>query len=245
MRTELLLQANGLMRGYLLRRQIDAVKLTYQLVPADSVALLTEQWESRTGLTELSPQVDSTIREYLCVKTYLDALDAFQDWFTRFHHSKPKKAAAGSTGRVANSSTQVSFTDNLLKEQQNRQHQTELTRWQAAVESLTQSAVDKLYNVLLFPNGGWMADSTPIEEEDTPRQLQLALLRQSCIPHAALLLCNVLTSTKRFEECLELANVMASEQQSLYKVCSSEQLVQLNKHLRQAFVKVIDSSSAI
>ena len=78
MRSELLVQANTLMRGYLLRRQIEAVKLTYKLIPADSISLLSDQWETRTGLKELPPEIESSIREYLCVKAYLDALDSFQ-----------------------------------------------------------------------------------------------------------------------------------------------------------------------
>lgn len=243
MRSELLIQANSLMRGYLLRRQIEAVKLTFQIIPADTVSVLTDHWESRTGLTDLPPEVESAVREYLCVKTYIDALDAFQEWFTRFHHSKPKKAEIGQQHRGA-ASTQLSFTENLLKEQHQKQHQAEILRWQAAVDSLTQTAIDKLYNVLLFPDGGWMNDSVSYEDENTPRKQQQHLLRQTCIPHAALLLCNILTSTHRYSQCLELANVVASEQQSLFKVCSAEQLAQLIKHLRQAYVHVLDSGES-
>ena len=34
-------------------------------------------------------------------------------------------------------------------------------------------------------------------------------------------------------------------QQELYSVCSAEQLAQITKHLRQAYVKVLDSGIAI
>ena len=147
------------MRGYLLRRQIEAVKSTYQLIPPDTIALLSDQWESRTGLKELPPDVESSIREYLCVKTYLDALDSFQEWFSRFHHSQPKRSTVQQQRDTFRSGvSQMSFTENLLQEQHDKQHKVELQRWQAAVESLSQSAVDQLYNVLLFPDGGWMAD---------------------------------------------------------------------------------------
>jgi len=238
MRSELLAQANTLMRGYLLRRQIEAVKLTYQLIPADSIALLSDQWESRTGLRELPPDVESSIREYLCVKTYLDALDSFQEWFSRFHNSKPKRAAVQHRENFRAGSSQLSFTENLLQEQHDKQHKVELQRWQVAVESLSQSAVDRLYNVLLFPDGGWMADN--YEPHTTSRYHQQQLLRQTCIPHAALLLSNVLSSTCQYSRCLELANVIAAEHQALYQVCSAEQLSQLTKHFRQAYVKVLD-----
>lgn len=244
MRSQLLIQANTLMRGYLLRRQIEAVKLTFQYTPPDTLSVLTETWESRTGLTDLPADVEAAVREYLCIKTYIDALDAFQEWFTRFHHSRPKKSEASYQHQRGGASTQLSFTENLLKEQHHKQHQAELQRWQAAVDSLTQSAIDKLYNVLLFPDGGWMSDSISFEDENSPRQQQLKLLRQTCIPHAALLLCNALTSTNRYSQCLELANVLASEQQALYKVCSAEQLAQLIKHLRQAYVRVLDAGES-
>ena len=244
MRSDLLVEANYLMRGFLLRRQIEAVKATFNAVPMDTVSLLSEQWESRTGLTELPDDLQSAVREYICVKTYLDALDAFQEWFTRFHHSKPKKSAVQQQQQqqqqqrdMSRHSTQLSFTDNLLKEQQNKQHQAELQRWKAAVESLTKSSIDKLYNVLLFPDGGWMSD--PLEGDET-RQHQLQLLRQTCVPHAALLLSNVLSSTQQFAQCLELANVIASQEQALYKVCSAEQLSQLIKQIRQAYIQVLD-----
>nr|SVE72157.1 EOG090X01MR [Daphnia similis] len=240
MRSQLLIQANTLMRGYLLRRQIEAVKLTFKLIPPDTLKILSELWESRTGLTDLPTEVAAATREYLSIQAYIDALDAFQEWFTRFHHSKPKKTEASVQQQRGGASAQLSFTENLLKEQHLKQHQVEMLRWQAAVDSLTETAIDKLYNVLLFPDGGWMGDSVQFEDEDTPRQQQQQLLRQSCIPHAALLLCNVLTSTHRHSQCLELANVVASEQQSLYKVCSAEQLAQLTKQLRQAYVKLLD-----
>ena len=77
MRSELLIQANNLMRSYLLRHQIDAVKFTFQLVPSDTLSVLSEHWESRTGLTDLPADVEVSICEYLCVKTYIDAFDAF------------------------------------------------------------------------------------------------------------------------------------------------------------------------
>ena len=121
MRSQLLIQANTLMRGYLLRRQIEAVKLTFQLTPPDTVAVITELWESRTGLTELPTEVEAAVREYLCIQTYIDALDAFQEWFTRFHHSKPKKMEASQQQR-GGASSQLSFTENLLKEQHLKQH---------------------------------------------------------------------------------------------------------------------------
>ena len=244
MRSELLVEANTLMRGFLLRRQIEAVKSTFQIIPMDTISILSDQWEARTGLTDLPPEVQSSIREYVCVKAYLDALDAFNDWFTRFHHSKPKKTAIQQPQRdLMRQNAQLSFTENLLKEQQNKQHQAEMQRWRSAVESLTQVAVDKLYNVLLFPDGGWMVDINQLqdqEEEIGSRLHQLQLLRQTCVPHAALLLSNVLFSTQQYDKCLELVKVIAAEPQALHKVCSTEQLSQLIKHIRQAYVQVLD-----
>ena len=78
------------------------------------------------------------------------------------------------------------------------------------------------------------------EEEDDLRHEQLELLRKTCVPHSALILCNVLTSMQQYGQCLELANVIAADSQALYKVFTSEQLSQITAHLRRAYVKVLD-----
>ena len=150
MRSELLIQANNLMRSYLLRRQIDAVKLTFQLGTdgtSDTLSVLSEHWDSRTGLTDLPADVEVSIREYLCVKTYIDAFDAFNCF-------KPKNLSTllAIQQRVC-SSRQLNFTKNLLKEQQRKQHENELQRWQAAVQSLTQSAIVVCFSLM---EDGWL-----------------------------------------------------------------------------------------
>ena len=103
----------------------------------------------------------------------------WQEWFSRFHNSKPKRAAVQHRENFRAGSSQLSFTENLLQEQHDKQHKVELQRWQVAVESLSQSAVDRLYNVLLFPDGGWMADN--YEPHTTSRFIFIYSLEFACL----------------------------------------------------------------
>eukprot|EP00061_Rhincodon_typus_P017984 g46948.t1 len=54
-------------------------------------------------------------------------------------------------------------------------------------------------------------------EEDAERSHQLNLLRQLCLPMMCFLLHTVLHSTKQYQQCLKLADIVASEQHKLYQ----------------------------
>ena len=82
-----------------------------------------------------------------------------------------------------------------------------------------QVTVERVYNVLLFPEGGWMIDQRlDGEEGDSTRSHQLLLLRQLCIPLLCFLVQSVLHSTGQYKQCLQLADLLASEQYKLYEV---------------------------
>lgn len=55
-------------------------------------------------------------------------------------------------------------------------------------------------------------------EEDVERKHQLKLLRQLCLPAMCFLLHTVLHSTKQYQQCLKLADVISSEQHKIYQV---------------------------
>lgn len=80
-----------------------------------------------------------------------------------------------------------------------------------------------LFNVLLFPDGGWLVDSNNNNDEScTPeeaaREHQMEKLRELCIPKVTLLLHSVMTEMNEHAECIQLADILASEQYQLYKV---------------------------
>lgn len=108
-----------------------------------------------------------------------------------------------------------------------------------------QAVKQLLFNVLLFPDGGWLVDSSTdkiTEDESTPemplRMHQLNRLRNLCIPKVTLLLLTVMSDMNEHAECVELADTLASEQHQILGVFSKEAT-------REVFHKICESSLAL
>ncbi len=78
---EALKQANALMRSFLIMRKVDATKETFLKLPQDIIDIVFKQWRLKTGKSELTPEDDNAVKEYLCHKAYIQANDAFSDWY--------------------------------------------------------------------------------------------------------------------------------------------------------------------
>ena len=68
-----------------------------------------------------------------------------------------------------------------------------------------------IFNPLVVPDS---QDGAP----DNMRTHQMELLRQLCLPTLCNLLHKLLHTTERYKECLQLADLVASEDHQLYKV---------------------------
>ncbi len=77
---EALKQANALMRSFLIMRKVDATKETFLKLPQDIIDIVFKQWRLKTGKSELTPEDDNAVKEYLCHKAYIQANDAFSEW---------------------------------------------------------------------------------------------------------------------------------------------------------------------
>ena len=55
-------------------------------------------------------------------------------------------------------------------------------------------------------------------DEDERRRHQMLQLRRHCLPPLCLLLHQVLHTTKRYKECVQIADCVTDEQHQLYKV---------------------------
>lgn len=92
-----------------------------------------------------------------------------------------------------------------------------------------QAVKQLLFNVLLFPDGGWLIDSknnngeSCISESEL-REHQLEKLRELCIPKVTLLLHSVMSEMNEHDGCIQLADILASEQHQLYKVCINSKI---------------------
>ncbi|NXU32949.1 NU107 protein, partial [Thalassarche chlororhynchos] len=68
----------------------------------------------------------------------------------------------------------------------------------------------------------------------------MILLRKLCLPMMCFLLHTVLHSTGQYQECLRLADTVASERHKLYTVFSKEELRKLLQKLRESSLMLLD-----
>jgi hypothetical protein len=60
------------------------------------------------------------VREYICLRAYVAAKDAFSDWFSHFHKAKPQQAAAASSA--------ASFSSRVAHLEREKIHEREMER---------------------------------------------------------------------------------------------------------------------
>lgn len=191
---EAIIQCNALISYFLTLNKVDAAKAAFAKIPLSAIdGLLSIPDE------EMPESTQTCVREHLCYKAYLDAHESFNDWFKYFHHSRPVLPPALPEN--------ASFTEKVAHEHRVSQHKAESDRWKLTLSHLTKTVKTKLYNVLLFPDGGWL--------NNIDNSLHL---RATCIPEIVLLLSSVLSESKEHTECIQLADILASEKYQLYKV---------------------------
>ncbi|EDW77928.1 uncharacterized protein Dwil_GK24746 [Drosophila willistoni] len=225
-RAELLWQANAMMRQYLATSKTECVREVFRLIPSDVVTHLVNNYGS---MDNLPAREECSLKEYLCFKVYLTGIDSFNEW-TRLHQNPPQKPGAGVGGIAA----QDNFTERMASEHKEQTYRNEFARWQVKLQEQSKQTLDSLYNVLLFPEKGWLVDPfIPKEPEDVAilnwqhRQIQMEKLRSVCLPEIALLLLEVMSKSNDFAGCVRLADEIASEQRQLYKVYTKHRMAEL------------------
>ncbi|XP_014468267.1 PREDICTED: nuclear pore complex protein Nup107 [Dinoponera quadriceps] len=238
-REEALWQTNALIRYFLTKEKIDAARKAFNKIPSDSIESVVAEYPSMectlmnaTMTNNLSRKAASSIREYLCYKTYLDAQEGFGEWFSHYHHGKPMP--------LEELPVYATFTEKVAYDHRKTQYNMELERWKCTMQHHTKAVKQLLFNVLLFPDGGWLVDSKgsndePCTSEDELRDHQLEKLRELCIPKITLLLHSVMSEMNEHANCIQLADILASEQHQLYKMFSKGRL-------REVFKKICESS---
>ncbi|KAB7494674.1 Nuclear pore complex protein [Armadillidium nasatum] len=277
-RPEALRQANAIIRQFLISRKVSAAKVLFQKIPSDTIDVIIKLQEAKTGSTELPTYYENRIREYLCYKTFLDAQEAFTDWFDHYHQKKPVPPKKPKSG--------CSFQEQLAYDHNLQVYNSDYDRWKNTMDLITKKASERLYNVLLFPDGGWLNDMTPLptegeqNEDDTEmgedtsfwkrleegksldlgpeddilleflepqvcsrepsRAHQLTALRSVFIPQATSLLQTILHCTENYKECVQLADLIASEQHSLYKCFGSGEMQRFLYKMQDTCKELLD-----
>uniref|UniRef100_A0A4W5KF70 Nuclear pore complex protein n=1 Tax=Hucho hucho TaxID=62062 RepID=A0A4W5KF70_9TELE len=229
-RAEALKQSNAIMRKFLACKKHHAAKVVFGKVPEDSMREIYRQWEELGLDTPLPAEDENAIREHLCVRAYLEAHEAFNEWF---HHmnSPPQKPSLPA---------QAKFTEKVAYEMKENEYQLEHDSWTGRLEALTEDVKERIYNVLLFVDGGWMVDVREDTEEDPERGHQMVLLRRLCLPMMSFLLQTVLQRTQRHQESLRLADIIASDQHRLYEVFSKDELRKFLQKMRESSLLLLD-----
>ncbi|XP_069844477.1 nuclear pore complex protein Nup107 isoform X2 [Dipodomys merriami] len=229
-RAEALKQGNAIMRKFLASKKHEAAKEVFVKIPQDSIAEIYNQWEEQGMESPLPAEDDNAIREHLCIRAYLEAHETFNEWFKHMN-SAPQKPTVIS---------QPSFTEKVAFEHKEKKYEMDYGIWKGHLDALTADVKEKMYNVLLFVDGGWMVDVREDAEEDHERTHQMVLLRKLCLPMMCFLLHTILHSTGQYQECLQLADMVSSERHKLYLVFSKEELKKLLQKLRESSLMLLD-----
>ncbi|XP_077992386.1 nuclear pore complex protein Nup107-like [Glandiceps talaboti] len=231
-RAEALKQSNAVMRTFLATKKYKAARQVFNKMPKDSIDVILKNWQAKGDSAQLPAKDDNAIKEHICIKAYLNAHDAFNDWFAQYHNTAPPKPVLPPS---------ATFQERVKHEHDFKQYEYELERWQYQLMNQSKVVVDHIHNVLLFPDGGWMVDQKDDEDLDDGREYQMVLLRQLCIPTLCFLLHSVLHKTKQYTEAVQIADIIASERHQLYKVFKQEELQRLLQMIRDSSLQLLDN----
>nr|XP_040136272.1 nuclear pore complex protein Nup107 isoform X1 [Ictidomys tridecemlineatus] len=229
-RAEALKQGNAIMRKFLASKKHEAAKEVFVKIPQDSIAEIYNQWEEQGMESPLPAEDDNAIREHLCIRAYLEAHETFNEWFKHMNSTPQKPTLI----------PQPTFTEKVAYEHKEKKYEMDYGIWKGHLDALTADVKEKMYNVLLFVDGGWMVDVREDAEEDHERTHQMVLLRKLCLPMLCFLLHTILHSTGQYQECLQLADMVSSERHKLYLVFSKEELRKLLQKLRESSLMLLD-----
>ncbi|XP_059153003.1 nuclear pore complex protein Nup107-like [Physella acuta] len=232
-RSEAVKQANAMMRTFIAVKKHAAARQVFEKLPSDTIDVILRSWYTRTSSSELPANVNNAIREYMCMKAYLDAVESFNDWFSLYHQGQPVKPSGVEGG---------SFTDRVAFDHRMKQYQQEYERWMHNLQVQTRTTRDRIYNVLLFTDGGWLVDTWQDEDADVSRQEQMSRLRKLHLPALCLNLHKVLDSSQMYVEAVQLADIIASEQHQLYKEFDKESLQHILTQIMKSAHSLLDDN---
>ncbi|XP_076015971.1 nuclear pore complex protein Nup107 [Genypterus blacodes] len=229
-RAESLKQSNAIMRKFLALQKHDAAKAVFSKVPEDSMREIYRHWAELGQAMPLPAEDENAIREHLCIRAYLEAHEAFTDWFSHSSSTPQKPAAA----------PEAKFTERVANEMREKEYQASLSSWSCRLDVLTEDVKERIYNVLLFVDGGWMVDNRQDSEQDSERSHQMTALRSLCLPRLTFLLLSVLQNSSRHQEALRLADIISDEQHRLYQVFAKDELRRFLQKLRESSLCLLD-----
>ncbi|KAI5711502.1 hypothetical protein M8J75_000876 [Diaphorina citri] len=230
-RADALWKTNEFVRLFVLQDKLEAAKMALGKISEDTINSLCDGGDVTSHTSRSWSRNASSIREYLCHKTYLAAEEAFNEWFHYYNSTKPRGPPE--------INEDAAYSERVLHESRLQQYEEVVAEWTSKLKLYSKTTKSKLYNVLLFPDGGWMVDQ--FEPEDSDRQKQLQSLRKSVIPKVVSLLYSLLSTMEEHTEILNIADILVSEQNQLYKVYSQSELEDLLNKFADSSTELLKS----
>lgn len=232
---ELLWQANSMIRTFMAQNKIEGVRQAYNMVPETTLKNIISYFGSKDDL----PYKEAcSIKEFLCHQTYLKAIDSYNDWVHNFYNLKPKEP------KLTNNK---SFTEKFSAEHKEQTYKADLERWNIKMVQQTKLTESFLYNVILFPEKGWLIDpetDKEIEEvgkEEWENRLnQMENLRKIYIPEIILLIHKILSNMCDHKKCIQLVDQLADENRKLYTVYSKQKLSELMGRIAESSLALMN-----
>lgn len=240
-RSELLWQANAFIRYYLAERKQNCVRKAFDYIPKDSIQVIVNIFGSESD-SELPHKIDCSIKEYLSYEAYLAAMDSYNDWVHLFHN-KPERPQR-------NAKSNTNFIEKKAFDHKESAYHAELERWNENLKSQVKITKDHLYNILLFPENGWLQDpENPQKVADDQiqmwhnRNIQLDNLRKIYIPEIILLLQNVLHLSGEYRECIAMANEIVDENRQIYSSIMKHKLTEILEKIAESSLALMNEKS--
>lgn len=236
---ELLLQANALMRHFVLRGKVEAAKTVFLKLPVDLIDGIHKEWRKLKNDEELPAEVKDNGKEYLCYKSYFAAIEAVDNWFKFYHNSKPEEPKQQASSK---------FSDKVAYSYAMKNFESELKHWHLLLIKQARTTATMIYDVLVFADAGeWMCNHIGLTEEqcnaDAARLHDLVVLRRIVLPELTFSLYNILHTSNLYKDCFELMNVIANEKFKLYKEFGPQQLGDLLRRCRESSIQLLNEST--
>lgn len=198
------------------------------------------------GFINKLPTNSSELREHLCLKSYLEGLEAFATWYRHFISGQPKD--------IEPLAPDATFSDKVHHEQRSAQVEQQKARWKNTIFHQSRHTKNLLYSTLLFP-GGWLQDESDstssnnfTQEEKEERAKQLDTLRRLCIPEVTILILKILQSNDdvdNHKEAVKISNLIAGENRGLYKVFTKNKLLEVLDRIKESSLLLLEKGKDI
>jgi nuclear pore complex protein Nup107 len=219
---EALLQGNAIVSSFLLRGKTAAAQQAFESlnVAALQHELREVQQQGRSDEIELSE------REFKHYVALVDALGAFDKW--RMHHfgEKPREPVKPTEGEPF-----VFFR----YERELTSYKADITKWKSLDGALSNKAARLLARTIGIEN----ADGVWLSIDNPSRKQVLAALRKIYVPRMFGLLYEVLQQSKKFEDCIDLANALADSELELHEEFNRAQMQEMLVLFRETSISLL------